>query len=80
MEDAPATNMARFAFVAHELMGRANFADAEFLAKVRATKKLVCELYETTGESGGLWLHDCCAVAIYFCPFCLNPTALYNQA
>lgn len=26
-----------------------------------------------------LWLHDCCAIAIYFCENCLNPTALYNQ-
>ena len=28
----------------------------------------------------GFWLHDCCAVAVYFCRACLNSTALYNQA
>ena len=27
----------------------------------------------------GLWIHDCCVVAIYFCKNCLEPTALYNQ-
>ncbi|MEK0325936.1 MAG: hypothetical protein QQN63_09560 [Nitrosopumilus sp.] len=28
----------------------------------------------------GLWLHDACVVAVYFCRKCLEPTALYNQA
>ena len=28
----------------------------------------------------GLWLHDRCAVAVYFCRGCLETTALYNQA
>ncbi len=31
------------------------------------------------GENG-YWLHDCCAVAVYFCKDCLETTALYNQA
>ncbi len=32
------------------------------------------------GIKGGLWLHDDCAVAVYFCRVCLKPTALFNQA
>jgi len=35
-------------------------------------------LYENEGK-GGFWLHDSCAVAVYFCTECLEPTALYNQ-
>ena len=38
----------------------------------------VCSLHLNEGK-GGFWLHDCCAVAVYFCVDCLNPTALYNQ-
>ena len=41
-------------------------------------KKFICDLYK--GKVNKLWLHDCCAVAIYFCEKCLEPTALYNQA
>ena len=39
----------------------------------------VCNLHQNNG-AGGYWLHDACAVAIYFCKECLEPTALYNQA
>lgn len=28
---------------------------------------------------GGYWLHDRCAVAIYFCKECFEATALWNQ-
>jgi len=30
-------------------------------------------------KEDGYWVHDCCAVAVYFCSACLKPTALYNQ-
>lgn len=40
----------------------------------------VCRLHENDPSGEGYWLHDCCAVAIYFCRKCLKPTALYNQA
>lgn len=41
----------------------------------------VCQLHDNHGGDGGdYWLHDCCAVAVYFCKNCLKPTALYNQA
>ena len=40
----------------------------------------LCNMYDTTGKKGGLWLHDACAVAVYFCKDCLNVTSLYNQA
>ena len=39
----------------------------------------VCDLHANGGK-GDFWLHDCCAVAVYFCRDCLNPTARYNQA
>lgn len=41
--------------------------------------KSVASLHENRGK-GSYWLHDLCAVAVYFCRECLEPTALYNQA
>lgn len=32
------------------------------------------------GEPPNSWLHDATAFAIYLCPKCLEPTALFNQA
>ena len=55
---------ARIGFVAHEMGGE-------------VVHQLVCNLHEN--EPGEAWLHDCCAVAVYFCKKCLTPTALYNQ-
>lgn len=42
----------------------------------------VCSLHPNDGlkKGGKLWLHDCCAVAVYFCQNYLEPTTLYNQA
>ena len=60
--------VARIGFVAHE-----------GLEETILNRMCVCSLHENKGE-GKCWLHDCCAVAIYFCKECLNPTALYNQA
>ena len=39
--------------------------------------KFVCNLHENKKDE--MWLHDVCAVAVYFCKKCLNTTALYNQ-
>ena len=58
---------ARIGFVAHEHM------------KDDDDGPWVCELHPNEGK-GGFWLHDCCAVAVYFCKDCLKTTALYNQA
>ena len=44
------------------------------------SQSFVCNLHNNSKDIGGFWLHDCCAVAIYFCKGCLKPTALYNQA
>ena len=55
---------ARLAFVAYEDDG-----EPEYL----------CDMRPNGGE-GDLWLHDACAVAVYFCKECLEPTAEYNQA
>ena len=61
---------AQMAFVAHE-----GIDDYD------TTADAVCNLHETTGKRGdGLWLHDWCAVAVYFCRGCLKPTADYNQS
>ena len=43
-------------------------------------KEYICDLYETTGEEGGLWLHDACACAVYLCPCCFRASAEVNQA
>ena len=56
---------ARIGFVAHEI-------DQE--------GPHVCEMYDNEYSEGRAWLHDCCAVAVYFCKKCLETTALYNQA
>ena len=57
----------RIGFVAHEGMpGKLPF------------EEYVCSLHKNEGK-GGYWLHDCCAVAVYFCKECLFPTALYSQ-
>ena len=46
----------------------------------RKRKQSVCRLHDNDPDGDGYWLHDCCAVAVYFCRKCLKPTALYNQA
>lgn len=50
-----------------------------FIAHENDEVKYLCDLYPNKGK-GGYWLHDACAVAVYFCKKCLQPTALYNQA
>ena len=56
---------ARIGFVAHE------FREEE-------GDPFVFELHNN--EENNMWLHDACAVAVYFCTKCLNTTAIYNQA
>lgn len=41
-------------------------------------KRFVANLHKTDGKKN-LWLHDCCAVAVYFCRGCLQAKILYNQ-
>ena len=59
--------VARIGFVAHE-----NMSDND------TDGPCVCNQHSNEGK-GGYWLHDCCAVAVYFCKECLKTTALYNQ-
>lgn len=59
---------AELAFVAHEGLDE---DDRE--------GPFVYELKETTGQAGELWLHDRCAVAVYFCRVCLKVTAKAYQ-
>lgn len=42
-------------------------------------ERYISELHSNEGK-GKYWLHDACAVAVYFCRECLETTALYNQA
>ena len=56
---------ARIGFVAHETN--------------LGARESVSSLHSNRGK-GGYWLHDRCAVAVYFCKECLETTALYNQA
>jgi len=58
---------ARIGFVAHEGLTKDVFEGP-----------LVSSLHSNEGR-GGYWLHDFCAVAVYFCQECLEITALYNQ-
>ena len=43
-------------------------------------QEFVCSIHPNEPDGEGYWLHDCCAVAVYFCRKCLKTTALYNQA
>lgn len=48
----------------------------------RGEKEYICNLHDNqigNRPPGPFWLHDLCAVAIYFCTKCTEPTALYNQ-
>lgn len=56
---------ARIGFVAHELNP--------------SSGPHVCNLHPNEYHEGSAWLHDSCAVAVYFCRKCLETTALYNQ-
>lgn len=56
--------IARIGFVVHE--GIADDGDGD----------LLCDLYQ---GKDGLWLHDYCSVAVYFCKKCLKTTAIFNQ-
>jgi hypothetical protein len=56
---------ARIGFVAHEF-------------GVEEGSPYVCNLHNN--EKDNMWVHDACAVAVYFCTKCLNTTAIYNQA
>ena len=69
--------VARIGFVAHEAMGDDDYAPGR--KEERKTPGYVVDMHDNEGP-GGYWLHDCCAVAVYFCRDCLEPTALYNQA
>ena len=61
-------SIARIGFVAHEL-------DEKVISE---GGKYVSQLHDY--EDGKLWVHDACAVAVYFCTECLETTAIYNQA
>ena len=61
-------SMARIGFVAHEMDEKV----------INEGGQYVSQLHDN--EKGSMWLHDACAVAVYFCTKCLDTTAIYNQA
>lgn len=60
---------ARIGFVAHE-----------FDERSAGESDYVCGLHKNKPQKNSYWLHDACAVAVYFCKKCLDTTAIYNQA
>jgi len=64
------SGISRIAFVVREVPSDQPIAGQQF----------VSNLHPNDPDGEGCWLHDCCAVAVYFCKECLGPTALYNQA
>ena len=65
--------LARIGFVAHEGM-----SEKDKPVWPRDYNQFVCDLHQN-GNKGDYWLHDCCAVAVYFCRECLETTSIYNQ-
>ena len=59
--------LSRLAFVAHE-------------TEKPEDGKYVADIHLNEPDGDGFWPHDACAVAVYFCTLCLQPTALFNQA
>ena len=59
---------ARIGFVAHEMEEKVIKEGGQYVSQLHDNKK------------GSMWLHDACAVAVYFCTNCLDTTAVYNQA
>jgi len=60
---------------------RIGFVVHEGMEEKLKPEEYVCSLHHNDPKGGrGYWLHDCCAVAIYFCRKCLLTTSLYNQA
>jgi hypothetical protein len=47
--------------------------------EMKGEEEYVCRLHENKGIKD-YWLHDSCAVAVYFCKDCLEVKAMYNQA
>jgi hypothetical protein len=60
---------ADLAFVAHEIDDDPSPCGSVFVRQLR----------KNSGVPGGLWVHDACAVAVYFCRSCLEVTAKLNQ-
>lgn len=56
------------------------FVMQEGMDEKAGDEKYICKLHKTTGKTGGLWVHDCVAIASYLCPFCFEVTAVMNQA
>jgi len=67
--------VARIGFVAHEALDPVE----RYPERKGRELRYVVDIHSNGGK-GKYWLHDVCAVAVYFCQDCLQPTAEYNQA
>lgn len=70
---------ARIGFVAHEGLSGVKTPEEGDLCTDANGQQLLCHMHKNDPDGKGYWLHDCCAVAVYFCTKCLNTTAEYNQ-
>jgi hypothetical protein len=59
---------------------RIGFVAMEGFSDSQTPREYVADLHDNDPDGDGFWLHDACAVAVYFCRKCLETTALYNQA
>ena len=65
--------LAEIAFVAHE-----GIDEDDRFQRDSGQIKYVCDLKKNMYPES-MWVHDCCAVAVYFCTKCLKATAIMNQ-
>ena len=72
-----ATGEARIGFVAHESADDITPQREDDEGNDRKIEA-VCQIHVNEGPRE-YWLHDLCAVAVYFCKDCLETTALSNQ-
>lgn len=70
---------ARIAFVAHEGLDGTSGQEGEDFVRDANGQALVCSLHKNKPDEDSFWLHDCCAVAVYFCKKCLEVSGRYTQ-
>lgn len=63
----------------HKCKGEARIMFVGFEDFPPKTEEFICHL-RSNGGKGDYWLHDNCAVAVYLCKECFEPSALINQA
>jgi hypothetical protein len=76
---------ARIAFVAFESANKpyevvGTTSESVGIPSESSGKPFVCDLHKNNlDDKGDFWVHDCVAVAVYFCTKCGETTAIMNQ-